>query len=79
MEERDQLFGARYNPYKVKWTDSSIAVPDLTQSAAFQAFLHALMSAWDTEEPSLTVLALPVFRKTSKRTANSEGIGSSAC
>ena len=79
MEERDQLFGARYNPFKVKWTDSSMAVPDLTQPAAFQAFLHALMSAWDTEEPTLTVLALPVFRKTSKRTADLEGIGSRAC
>ncbi|NES98184.1 MAG: hypothetical protein F6K32_23950 [Desertifilum sp. SIO1I2] len=56
---RDQVFGASYNAYKVKWTGPSIAVPDFDKAATAEAVEWAIKSAQTVHEPSLALLVVP--------------------
>jgi len=64
LHERDQLFGAHWNAYNVKWTGSSVVVPELDSAAADQAVHWALKSAIATAEPTLSLLVLPSYGRT---------------
>eukprot|EP00775_Hariotina_reticulata_P006532 gene6532-biopygen8330 len=64
LHDRDRLFGANWNAYSVKWTGTSVVVPDHTDSTAItHAMQWAQQSARTAATPTLTLLVLPAYGK----------------
>eukprot|EP00775_Hariotina_reticulata_P002516 gene2516-biopygen4093 len=64
LHDRDRLFGANWNAYSVKWTGTSVVVPDHTDSTAItHAMQWAQQSARTAAAPTLTLLVLPAYGK----------------
>ena len=61
MYERDQVFGARTNAYKVKWTGASVATPDFEENEMDNAAAWALQSAQCTSTATVTILIMPAY------------------
>eukprot|EP00775_Hariotina_reticulata_P008157 gene8157-biopygen10023 len=64
LHDKDRLFGANWNAYSVKWTGTSVVVPDHTDSTAItHAMQWAQQSARTAATPTLTLLVLPAYGK----------------
>ena len=59
--ERDQVFGATWNAYSVKWTGFSQCNPEYEHHDMEKAVRWALNSALSTSEATLTVCVLPAW------------------
>jgi exonuclease III/ribonuclease HI len=70
IHKQDQVFGARYDAYKVQWMGASIASPDFTEEQANKAMVWAIQSAIQTEQPTLTMLLIPTYTKSGDSTAH---------
>ncbi len=61
IHERDQIFGANFDAYSVRWTGGSLATPDFDQYAAAKAVNWAIQSASTALLPTLTIVLLPTY------------------
>eukprot|EP00878_Enallax_costatus_P001532 GHUV01001683.1.p1 GENE.GHUV01001683.1~~GHUV01001683.1.p1 ORF type:complete len:2173 (+),score=325.19 GHUV01001683.1:401-6520(+) len=65
----DRALGASYDSYSVRWTGSSVAMPDFEPYAAAKALEWAIKSAATASEPTVTVLLLPNYGRDGGNTA----------
>ena len=56
---RDALFGAHRDAYSCRWTGASVAHPEPETAAMAMAISWAIKSAAATDEPVLSILAVP--------------------
>ena len=60
--QRDQVFGAGWDAYTVRWTGASVATPEADSAATTKAKVWALSAAQDpSAPPTLTLLVLPSY------------------
>eukprot|EP00775_Hariotina_reticulata_P002220 gene2220-biopygen3759 len=75
LHDRDRLFGANWNAYSVKWTGTSVVVPDHTDSTAItHAMQWAQQSARTAATPTLTLLVLPAYGKSGSEVQGAKGM-----
>jgi len=69
IHKEDQAFGASHDAYSVRWTGSSVAVPNIDPYAAEKALEWAIKSAATTTRPTLTVQFVPKYGSSSSPAA----------